>query len=49
MVHFLWKVGREGGGGGGGGEGGGALDLRVRACSSFWITKLFESSVSRIV
>ena len=44
MVHFLWKVGDlfakwEGG----------ALDLRVKACSSFWITKLSESFASRIV
>ena len=37
MVHFLWKVGDW------------ALHLRVRACSSFWIAKLFEFSASRIV
>ena len=35
--------------GGGGGGGAAALNLRVRACSSFWIAKLSESSVSRIV
>ena len=51
MVHFLWKVGdwfaKWKGGGGGGGRG--VLHLRIKACSSFWITKLSESFASRIV
>ena len=33
----------------GGGGGGGVLYLCVKACSSFWIAKLSESSPSRIV
>ena len=55
MVHFLRKVGdwfarwEARGGGGGGGGGGVALYLRIKACSSFSIAKLFESSASRVV
>ena len=44
MIHFLWKVSDwfakwECG----------SVDLLVGACSSFWITKLFESFALRIV